>query len=104
MRKKPSEYERFMALSDREKDAEVAKYDREELGLPGKPLSREDRALLERAARKPGHLKAGQGTQRVLVTIERGLLKEADSTATKMHISRSELVARGLRAAIACAG
>lgn len=104
MRKKPTEYERFMALSDSEKDAEVAKYDREMSLDDFKPLSREGRALLARAARKPGRPKVGQGAQRVLLTIERGLLKEADSAATKLHISRSELVARGLRAAIACAG
>jgi hypothetical protein len=104
MKKKLSEYERFMALSDREKDAEVAKYDREMLIDDFKPLSRESRALLERAARKPGRPKVGQGARRVLLSIEGGLLKEADSTASKLHITRSELVARGLRAAIACAG
>ncbi len=104
MKKKPSEYERFMALSDREKDAEVATYDRETSMDDFKPLRRKGRALLERATRKPGRPKVGQGAQRVLLTIERGLLKEADSTATKLRISRSELVARGLRAAIACAG
>ena len=104
MKKKPSEYERFIALSDREKDAEVAQYDREELGLPGKPLSREGRALLDRAAKKRGRPRVGQGAQRVLVSIERGLLAQADSTAAKLHITRSELVTRGLRAVIACVG
>ena len=82
----------------------TSEYDREELGLPGKPLSREGRALLERAAKKPGRPKVGQGAQRVLVSIERGLLAEADSTASKLHINRSEFVARGLRAAIARVG
>ena len=104
MKKKPSEYERFIALSDREKDAEVAKYDREMLLDDFKPLRRKGRALFERAAKKPGRPKVGQGAQRVLVSIERGLLAQADSTAAKMHITRSELVARGLRAVIACVG
>ena len=104
MKKKPSEYGRFIALSDPEKDAEVAKYDREMSMDEFQPLSHEDRAVLERAAKKPGRPRVGQGAQRVLVSIERGLLAEADSTASKLHINRSELVARGLRAAITCAG
>lgn len=77
-------------------------YDREELGLPGKPLTKADRKLHEEAARKgAGRPKVGQGAQRVLVSIERGVLKEADAAARKLHITRSQLVTRGLREMIA---
>lgn len=79
-------------------------YDREELGLPGEPLTAADRALLARAARKRGRPKVGQGAKRVLVSVEQGLLAEADATASRLRISRSEFIARGLKAAIACAG
>jgi hypothetical protein len=100
MKKKITEYERFMALTDAQKDAEVAKYDREDLSLDQlKPLSREDRRLHARAARR-GRPRVGQGAKRVLVSVERGLLADADAAAHRLKISRSELVARGLRAAI----
>lgn len=56
------------------------------------------------AAKKRGRPKVGEGAKRVLVSIEQGLLAEADATASRLHVSRSELIARGLRAAIACAG
>lgn len=77
------------------------RYDREELGLPGKPLTRADQTLHARAARKRGRPLVGQGAKRVLVSIERGVLDQADATARKLRISRSELITRGIREVIA---
>jgi hypothetical protein len=57
---KISEYERFMALTDAEKDAEVAVYDKFPEGAPSKPLRESDKALHRlarargRAAGRPG--------------------------------------------------
>jgi hypothetical protein len=65
----------------------------------GRPLTAADRKLFAKA-RKRGRPRIGLGSEKVRVTIERGLLKEADAYAKASHISRSELIARGLRAVI----
>src|SRR5436190_22898705 len=48
-------------------------------------------------ARKAGRPVVGQGAERVLISIERGLLTEADAFAKRPGKSRSELIAEGLR-------
>jgi hypothetical protein len=49
--------------------------------------------------RGPGRPKVGQGAKRVLISIEGGLLKEADKLRGQ-HMSRSDMVALGLRLAM----
>ena len=61
---------------------------------------RHDRALAQ-ARRKRGRPAIGKGAERIQITLERTLLAEADSAARKEHISRSELISRGLRLALA---
>ena len=59
-----------------------------------------DRAL--RAARKKrGRPPVGNGAERIQITVERTLLAEADDLARRQQISRSELIARSLRMALA---
>ncbi len=91
-------YERFMALTPAQRDAEVAKFDREDL-IPGKPLTAADKALHRRAARKAkmGRPRVGKGAKIVPVSIERGLLKDADTFAKRHKLKRSQMVAQGLR-------
>lgn len=103
-KKKMSEYERFMALTDAEKDAEVAVFDQFPEGFPSKPLRKSDkeRHRLARArgravARAAGRPRVGKGAKIVPVSIERGLLKEADSFAKRHKLKRSQMVAEGLR-------
>jgi hypothetical protein len=100
MKKKISEYERFMALSDAEKDAEVAQYDRGIDWSETKPLTREMREQERRAKRKRGRPRIGQGTKKVLVNVELTLLNQADAYARKEHVSRSQLFSRGLLAVL----
>jgi hypothetical protein len=103
-KKKISEYERFMALTDAEKDAEVAIYDKFPQGYPSKPLRESDKALHKAArargravARAAGRPMIGKGAKIVPVSIERGLLKEADLFAKRHKLKRSQMVAEGLR-------
>ena len=110
-KKKLSEYERFVALTDAEKDAEVAVYDRHPAGFPSKPLRESDKVLhrLARArgravARAAGRPMVGRGAKIVPVSIERGLLKEADSFAKRHKLKRSQMVAQGLRLVMQKAG
>ncbi|MEA2734583.1 MAG: hypothetical protein QOE14_1034 [Humisphaera sp.] len=101
-KKSDAAYERFMAMTPAQRTADVAKYDQEDL-TPGKPLTVADKALHDRAAArgaraaKMGRPKIGKGAKIVPVTIERGLLKEADSFARQHGLKRSQMVAQGLR-------
>lgn len=56
-----------------------------------------DRRIRKGAGGRP---RIGQGAKRVLITVEQGLLADADKAARSMKISRSELIAKGLRMAI----
>jgi hypothetical protein len=101
-KKKLSEYERFMALSDEEKNAEVAVFDHPlpvgKDGLPGRPLNAKERALWKRVQRRlqRGRPKIGRGVKRVMVSVEAGLLQRADAYARKNHMKRSELIAKAI--------
>jgi hypothetical protein len=99
-KKKISEYERFIALTDPQKDAEVAIYDKFPGGFPGKPLDKTDKAMHQRArarGRAAGRPRVGKGAKIVPVSIERGLLKQVDSFAKRHKLKRSQMVAQGLR-------
>ena len=70
----------------------------------GKAPAREQRrhdTALRRAKRRRGRPPLGSPAQRIQVTVERRLLAEADGLARRERISRSELIARGLRLALA---
>jgi hypothetical protein len=68
-------------------------------GLPGKPLTAAQRAQHRRAGAraKAGRPKIGRGAKIVPVSIERGLLAQADAFAKRHHLKRSKMVAEGLR-------
>jgi hypothetical protein len=65
--------------------------------VPTRPLSTRMRAQLRRARLGPGRPKIGKGAKSVLISVEQGLLEDADAFARKYRLSRSELFARGLR-------
>ncbi len=78
-------------------------YDREMPGLPGKPLSPAMRRQLARARRR-GRPRIGLGAEKIRISLERELLSRADAAAKRLHVSRSELIARGLREVLKRAG
>lgn len=61
---------------------------------------RHDLAIL-RARRTPGRPVSGAGAERIQITVERKLLADADEMARQKHLSRSALIAHGLRLALA---
>ena len=67
---------------------------------PASERKRHD-AAIRRAKRKQGRPPVGAGARRVQITVERTLLAKADRAARQERISRSELVARGLKLALA---
>jgi hypothetical protein len=95
---------RYGKMTAEELDAEVARYDAPFVALKeSKPLSAADRAVLRRARKKGGRPRVGEGANRVLITVERGLLRRADSYAKRKGMSRSELIARGLKSILGSA-
>ena len=89
------------ATTRQELDATTAEFDREfVIDDFGKPLPTA-RATWRRARRKPGRPAIGQGVKVISVSLEKGLLKEADHLAKSEGVSRAKLIARGLRAVLA---
>jgi len=88
----------YCRLSAEELDAETAKFDRESIADRSRPLTRGLEARLRKASRKRGRPRIGKGARKVLVTVERDLLKRTDALARRKKISRSQLIAQGLEA------
>jgi len=74
-------------------------FDREFVADTFRPLSAAGSARHARAARR-GRPQTGQGHQRINISIERGLLKQADELAKRQNIGRSALISRVLRQAV----
>jgi hypothetical protein len=102
--KKKTPIERFLALPDAEKDAESAIFDKEIPLSKSRPLNSGERKVWRLAKGKMGRPKVGQGAKIVPVSIERGLLKEADAFANRHKLKRSQMVADGLRLIMQKAG
>jgi hypothetical protein len=77
--------------------AATAEYDREQPGVVGKPLTPAQRKAF-RATAKRGRPRVGRGADKVLLSIERGLLNQADALAKRRKLNRSQLFAAALRA------
>ena len=88
----------YNRMSAEELDRDVAKFDKEALDLPGRPLSAAQKAQHRRAKRKMGRPIVGKGSRRLMITMERGLLSEADALARQKKLSRSQLIAQSVRA------
>ena len=97
---KPKPYWEMTTAELREATKE---FDRE--FVPTRPLTDADRARLRRARAhakaNAGRQRAADGSERVLVSIERSLLRDADALAKSRKTSRSQLIAEGLRAILA---
>lgn len=99
MKHKQTPIQRFLALSDAQKEAEYARLDKQDIG-PGKPLSAGKRKLWARVqakARRRGRPRLGTGAKTVAITMDPDLLAEADAYAKTHHLKRSQLIAEGVR-------
>lgn len=99
-----SEYDRFMALSDAEKEADVARYDKEFVFEESRPLTPPEQREWNKIKRGPGRPKKGGGASVISLSVERNLLKLADSFAETHQLSRSEMFSRGIKAILAANG
>lgn len=82
----------------------VAEFDDELVALTFRQPSADAKARWQRARRKRGRPREGEGAKVISVSVERGLLKASDKLATRMEITRAELIARGLRAVLVAEG
>jgi len=90
----------FDALPDAEKERIFREC--EQIGPDaGRPLTTAELARHRRIQRKMGRPRIGKGAARVNVTIERGLLAQADRFARQQGMTRAELIAVGLKRAMA---
>ncbi len=94
--KKVSRSEAFLALRDEERERRWREFDKPFIADTSRPLAKAQRALWEKAKRKPGRPRRGAGAKTISLTVERSLLKRADKEAKRRHISRAQLVALGL--------
>jgi len=62
-----------------------------------RPMTPAERAEERKARRRAGRPRIGRGSERINITIERGLLADADAVARRQKIGRSELIARSLQ-------
>jgi hypothetical protein len=95
---KISKHKPYDQMTTAELAVATAEYDKEDLN-PGKPLTAADRALHRRAAAhaRAKRLRIDNGARIVPTSIERGLLKKAESFAKRHKINLSQMVAHGLR-------
>lgn len=98
--KKPSAYDRFMALSDVEKQAELARFDHPVSLAESRPLRLAERRKFETWQKKAraGRPKVGQGAAVISLSIERSLLSRADRYARKHKLTRAALFAKAVKA------
>ncbi|MEO6436609.1 MAG: ribbon-helix-helix domain-containing protein [Tepidisphaeraceae bacterium] len=98
--KKPLTAERFLALSDAEKEAIYQECEKIGPG-DGVPLSRAQKAQHARWMRKYGRTPPPKPVKRVQISMEQALLKAADRFAAEHGLSRSQVTAQGVRKLLA---
>ncbi len=96
MKKAKTPIEKFLALSDAEKDAQVAEFEGGVDLSQFRPLTAADQKLWKKAKRKMGRPTVGRGSKMVPVSMELGLLKRLDAFALAHKLKRSQAIAQGL--------
>ena len=105
MAKKQSNIEKFLALSNAQKKAEVDRAvhaQSRSLTVQEKREWKKVQAGLRASheAKKMGRPVTGQGVKVISLSVEQSLLKKADAKAKKDGISRAALFAMGLKAVL----
>lgn len=93
MSKKPAK--RYQDMNTQELAEATKEFNREFIADLARPMNPDERAQ-ERRADTRGRPTVGKGSEKINITIERGLLKQADRLARRERVSRSQIIARGL--------
>ena len=91
----------FRAMKPAELAEATAAYGREMAVDAFRPLSRAARSRWERAKRKPGRPRRGEGVKVISVSVEQDLLQRSDRLARSLGVSRARLIERGLEIVLA---
>lgn len=100
-KRKSSPYKTFATLSPRQQELVYQQLDDPQIARSSRPMNKRMKSLWNKAKRKGGRPRVGKGATRVLISMERGLLKDADAFAHRKGLTRAGLVAQSLRAFIA---
>jgi hypothetical protein len=98
MKQKLKRSKPFLRMSAAERDEVVRAFDKGISYEETRPLSAKGKLLWNAAKR--GRPKVGKGARRVLITIEGGLLSDADRAARDSGKNRSQFIAEALRQAL----
>jgi hypothetical protein len=90
----------YEKMNARELTKATEKFDAEFVADDTTVLTPAMRAVRNRAKRKVGRPRIGQGCRTISVSIERELLSEADDFAKSRRISRAQLISKALEAAV----
>lgn len=90
----------FESLPGAEKERIWASFNQPTPFEETRPLTPAQRAQWRRVKRKMGRPKVGKGAKVISLSVERGLLKEADAFAKRHKLSRAKLFALGLEAVL----
>jgi hypothetical protein len=101
--KRKSAIDEFIALPDAEKERifhELEAESPEDRMARSRPLNASERRQWRKfvARSRMGRPRVGKGAKTISLTVELGLLKQADAYAKRHGISRAKLVAQGLMA------
>lgn len=94
---------KYTDMNAAELSAATREYDEDFAFLKGRPLSVRGKKQ-HAAARKRGRPRVGLGAEKIRVSVERSLLTKSDAFARKHRLTRSEMIARGLRAVLVAVG
>jgi hypothetical protein len=92
---------KYWTMTTRELREESERFDQPMVVDRSRPLTPEERKQWRRIKRKRGRPRVGQGFQRISVSLERALLRQATALARKRRISRSRLIAQAIEQVLA---
>ena len=89
----------YSERSPEELDAIADRFEQE--FVPSKPLTPAMKRKHQKARSKLGRPPVGEGARQIRISLEGGLLRRTDLVAKKQNLSRSQLIAQGLRLRLA---
>ena len=88
---------KYWEMNSSELAAATREFDQEFVADKARAMTPQERMEENRARRRGrGRPRVGKGTLKIHITLERGLLKEADNLARQKGLARSELIAAAL--------
>lgn len=91
---------KYWEMTPIELDQATGQFDEPFVADHSRPLTKDEKEQWQKIQGKRGRPKRGQGYQRISLSIERGLLRQATALAKKRRISRSQLVTQALEVAL----